>query len=87
MSYTLKIFRSNKHIYGQFIKDTIINWTLADIKFKGSKIERARNLGGEIAEKLKSDSIYKIRFDRGKYKYHGRVKALAEEIKNKGIKI
>jgi len=82
----LSVFRSHYHIYGQII-DEEKNHTLvsfSDLKLsknekaKFNKIQIAKKVGeklGEVAKKAKITSVY---FDRGKYKFHGRVKALAE---------
>lgn len=85
----IKIYRSNKNCYAQFIsiKDQKIKWSLSDSKEKGSKTEKAKILGEKIANKLKENKINSITFDRNKYKYHGRIKAVAEAIRNKGVTI
>lgn len=90
----LSVFRSNKSIYGQIIddekKETVVaaseKGLLTDKKNKkASKIERARLVGKLLAEKAKTKGIKKIRFDRGRYRYHGRVKALAEGARAGGL--
>tara|TARA_B110000014_G_C19750703_1_gene391187 strand:- start:236 stop:604 length:369 start_codon:yes stop_codon:yes gene_type:complete len=90
----LVIFRSNKHIYGQLVDDVSSSTILsASTKCKsissnsksGSKIEQSKLVGYELAEKIKKSKIEKIIYDRNGYKYHGRVKALAEAIREKGI--
>jgi len=87
----LCVFRSGKHIYVQLIDDeknkTIL--TVSDLKFKknrGTKIEKAKEAGKLIAEKAKDLKIEKVVFDRGGYKYHGRVKAVAEGAREGGLK-
>jgi|TARA_B100001750_G_C15254558_1_gene469523 large subunit ribosomal protein L18 len=93
----LVVFRSNKHIYGQVIDDgksaTLISSSSNDkslatiISKTKSKIEKSKIVGKDLGEKLASKKIKKIVFDRNGYKYHGRVKALADSIREAGIKI
>lgn len=83
----LAVFRSTQHIYAQIIDDTK-NKTLvsaSDIKLKGTKKEKAASVGEEIAEKAKKLKISKIVFDRGGYKYHGRISSLAEGARKGGL--
>ncbi len=80
------IFRSNKHIYVQLIDDqtgyTLAHASSLEIGTKRqTKIERAREVGRIIAQKVKQLNISQVVFDRGWYKYHGRVKALIEEFR------
>ena len=87
----LCVFRSNKHITTQIIDDdkgrTILNASDIELKkFKGNKTELAKKVGELIAKKAKEKTISKIIFDRGGYKYHGRVKALAEGAREGGLK-
>lgn len=89
----LKVFRSNKHIYAQVI-DYLKNVTLAsfsDLKLETSKKltkkEKAYQVGLKLAEELKKLSINKIVFNRGYYRYLGRVKALVEGVRAGGIKV
>lgn len=91
----LYVFRSNKHIYAQIIDDkqqrTIITSSSLCPKLKiqiesSATCETAKIVGEDIANKLKNKGIQKIRFDRGKRIYHGRIKALAEATRNAGIK-
>lgn len=85
----LCVFRSNNHIYAQLIDDekskTLISVNDLDIK-KGKKIDIARQLGVTLAGKAKEAKIEEVVFDRGGYKYHGRVKALAEGAREAGLK-
>jgi large subunit ribosomal protein L18 len=90
----LSVFRSNKHIYVQLIDDvtstTIISASssekdvMANSKLK--KTEIAELVGKKIAERAKEKNISNVVFDRGGYKYHGRVKALAESARKEGLK-
>ncbi|PJE67373.1 50S ribosomal protein L18 [Candidatus Shapirobacteria bacterium CG10_big_fil_rev_8_21_14_0_10_40_9] len=85
----LSVFRSNKYIYGQIIDDekgeTLV--AVSDLSNLGdlSKSDRAREVGKILAEKALKKGIKKVHFDRGKFKYHGRVKALAEGAKEGGL--
>ena len=95
--YRLIVFKSNKHIYGQLVDDNK-NVTLLsssshdnsinkkDLKEK-NKTEISKNVGYMLAEKIKDKKIKKIFFDRIGYRFHGRIKAMAEAIKEKGINI
>ena len=91
----LVVFRSNKNIYGQLIDDssqiTIISSSTIDknlqkkiVKAEG-KIKKSKIVGIAIGEKLNDKKIDRIIFDRNGYKYHGRVKALAEGVRESGI--
>lgn len=88
----LSVYRSNKSTLVQIIDDdngrTLVG--LSDRKFKVSgkgktKTERAKALGLKIAEMAKERKIKKVVFDRGGYKYHGRVKAVAEGGREGGL--
>jgi len=84
----LCVFRSIKHIYAQLIDDdkgkTLIS--ADDTGLKGTKVEIAKEVGKLIAQKASEKKIEKVVFDRGGYKYHGRVKSLAEGAREAGLK-
>lgn len=85
----LSIFRSNSNIYAQLVDDTK-SLTLASssdhgVK-KGTKTEKATEVGKDIAKKAQEKNITAIVFDRAGYKYHGRVKAIAEAAREAGLK-
>ncbi len=90
----LNVFRSNKHIYGQLIDDktgfVLVSAKDVDIekeiKDDQRKVGLAFETGKLLAEKSSEKSIKKAVFDRGGYKYHGRVKALAEGARKGGLK-
>ena len=90
----LSVFRSAKHIYAQLIVDegvdekvkTIIAVDDRKIKEKKSKIDKALEVGKIIAKEAIKKKIKKVVFDRGGYKYHGRVKAVAEGAREAGLK-
>lgn len=88
----LSVFRSNSFVYGQLIDDESRK-TLVDVQseakdlHKGrSKIEGAFEAGKKLAEKAKEKKIKEVIFDRGHYKYHGRVKSFAEGAREGGLK-
>ncbi|MCK5459603.1 50S ribosomal protein L18 [Candidatus Parcubacteria bacterium] len=86
----LSVFKSNKGMFLQLIDDTNGN-TLAsvsgnDIKKKGEKTAVGMELGKLIAKKALDKKIDQIVFDRGGYKYHGRVKAVADGAREGGLK-
>lgn len=86
----LVVFRSLNHIYAQIIDDkegkTLVAGSDIKIEKSGTKIEMAKKVGKEIAEKAISQKIDTVAFDRNGYKYHGRVKALAESAREAGLK-
>lgn len=89
MRLRLAVFRSNKVIYAQIIDDekraTQVSANDRQIK-KGTKIEKAKLVGLELAKKALAKKIKLVFFDRRKYRYHGRVKALAEGAREGGLK-
>lgn len=88
----VSVFRSNRHIYAQIIDD-LNGITLAaassldgEVQEEGlSGSEMARRVGGILAERAAREGVQKVVFDRGGYKYHGQVKALAEGAREKGL--
>ncbi len=86
----LSVFRSNRGIYAQLIDDEI-GKTLAavsalEMKSQAKKIDAGFELGKLIAKKAAEKGINNAVFDRNGYKYHGRVKALAEGAREGGLK-
>jgi large subunit ribosomal protein L18 len=85
------VFRSNVHIYAQAINDvdrvTITTVTSKAIKEKKTKTDIAKVVGQMLGEKLKERKIEKGIFDRGSYRYHGRVARVAEGIREAGIQM
>jgi large subunit ribosomal protein L18 len=85
----LSVFRSNSHIYAQVIDDktgtTLVASSSAELKGKTAKAEASTQVGTSIAEKAKAKGIKTVVFDRGGYRYHGRVKALAEAARAAGL--
>lgn len=90
----LSVFRSNIHIYAQVIDDTTGRTLVAastkdralssDLGGK-TKTERAQAVGKLLAERAKDAGISQVVFDRGGYKYHGRVQALADAARESGL--
>ena len=87
----LSIFRSNQHIYVQLINDelgrTILSASTHEIEKKGTKVEKSAMVGELLAKKAKEAGVSAMVFDRGSYRYHGRVKGVAEALRNSGINI
>jgi len=85
----LSVFRSNKHIFLQLIDDkagkTLVSASDEKNKKKSTKTELAKEAGKKLAEAAKEKKIKKVVFDRGGYKYHGRVKAAAEGAREGGL--
>ncbi|MDD4937487.1 MAG: 50S ribosomal protein L18 [Candidatus Shapirobacteria bacterium] len=87
----LSVFRSNQHIWAQIIDDkhgsTLVATSSKNLKdIKGTKSQKAALVGQEIAKLALTKKIINIRFDRGLYRYHGRVKALANGAREGGLK-
>ena len=87
----LSVFRSNRGIGAQLIDDVAghtvaaVNWTEGDLKGLGS-MEQASKAGQLLAERAKAAGVEVVVFDRGGYRYHGRVKALADGAREAGLK-
>ncbi len=90
----LSVFRSSKHIYAQLIDDSN-GTTLAAATSKekgkanayGGNLKAAAEVGKKLAEAAKAKGITKAAFDRGHYRYHGRVKALADAVREGGLQV
>lgn len=90
----LSVFKSNRHIYAQIVDDetgrTLTAASTLSPELKGSLVDGnktgiARRVGQLLAEKARAASIERVLFDRGGYKFHGRVKALAEGAREGGL--
>lgn len=86
----LSVFRSSKHIYAQLIDDMSgVTLAAASTRAKGApyggNIKAAAVVGKQLAEAAKGKGITKAAFDRGHYRYHGRVKALADAAREGGL--
>jgi len=86
----LCVFRSNRHIYAQIIDDetgkTIASASSLQLGLDGKGAEVASKVGEALAKKAIEDSVREVVFDRSGYRYHGRVKALAESARSAGLK-
>ena len=90
----LSVFRSNRHIYAQIIDDTagktVVAASTAEKEFGGAgtahgDVEAAQKIGKAIADRAIAKGIKEVSFDRGPYKYHGRVAALATAARESGL--
>ena len=90
----LSVFRSGRHIYGQVIDDaagrtlaaaSTLDKGLRDELRTGADREAAKRVGLLLAERAKAAGVGAVVFDRGGYKYHGRVKALADGAREGGL--
>ena len=91
----LSVFRSSKHIYAQVIDDrkgeTVVSASSVEKDMRGglktgADIEAAKAVGKLLAERAASKGITDLVFDRGSYRYHGRIKALADAAREGGLK-
>ncbi|MCZ2357456.1 MAG: 50S ribosomal protein L18 [Bacteroidia bacterium] len=88
----LSVFRSNNHIYAQIIDDTTGKTLVSSssntkslLEHTGTKTEISMQVGKALAERASASGITKIVFDRNGFKYHGRIKALAEGAREGGL--
>ncbi|MEN9555314.1 MAG: hypothetical protein RLZZ232_1600 [Planctomycetota bacterium] len=90
----LSVFRSNRHMYAQIIDDAAgrtlvaantVDSTLSGPGGVGGDIEAAAKVGRLIAERAKAAGIVEVIFDRGAFRYHGRVAALADAAREAGL--
>jgi len=89
----LAVFRSNKQIYAQLIDDnagtTIAAASSTEKSIEGkkvNKIEQAKLVGSLLGEKAKAAGVVSVKFDRGGFLYHGRIKSLADAARESGLK-
>ena len=86
----VSVFRSNRGISAQLIDDNAghtlaaVNWTEAELRSLPAN-ERATRAGSLLGERAKAAGVSSVVFDRGGYRYHGRVKALAEGAREAGL--
>lgn len=86
----LSVYRSGKHIYAQVIDDfagrTLAAASSVDQKMRhGGNVQAATEVGKALAEKAKSAGVQAVSFDRNGFRYHGRVKALADAAREGGL--
>jgi large subunit ribosomal protein L18 len=86
----LSVFRSNRGIQAQLIDDVkghtvaAVNWTEGDLKSL-ARMDQAKRAGALLAERAKAAGVEECVFDRGGYRYHGKVKALADGAREGGL--
>jgi large subunit ribosomal protein L18 len=89
----LSVFRSNKHIYAQLIDDvagrTVASASTSEkgLSGSGATVEAAKAVGQRLGERAKAASVESVVFDRGGFKYHGRVAAVADGARDAGLKL
>jgi len=85
----LSVFRSNRHTYAQIIDDetgrTLCAASTRTLGPYGGTVDHAKQVGDAIAERAKALEISRVRFDRGPYRFHGRVRAVADAARKKGL--
>ena len=91
----LVVFRSNRHVYAQVVNDLehrVIfgssdshESVAGQLKKDSTKIDASKALGKTIAEMAKNEGIKKVVFDRNGFKYHGRIKAVADSVRAEGL--
>jgi large subunit ribosomal protein L18 len=85
------VFKSNQHLFVQVVDDsahrTMLSIGKTKAKAKGTKTEQAKVLGASLAKDMKDKGIERAVFDAGGFKYHGRVKAVAEGLREGGIAV
>jgi large subunit ribosomal protein L18 len=88
----LSVYRSNRGIFAQLVDDdsgrtlAAVNWTESDLR-KLDPMEQAKRAGETLAKRASEAGIEACVFDRGGYRYHGRVRALAEGAREGGLKL
>ncbi len=90
----LSIFRSHNHLYAQLVDDvagkTLRGWSTKDKRLKledGGNVTAAKQLGSLVAVDVSQMGVNCMVFDRGGYLYHGRIKALADAVREGGIQV
>ncbi len=91
----LVVFRSNRHVYAQVVNDLehrvlfgagdLQEAVAGQLKKDSTKTDASIALGKAIAEKAKAEGIKKVVFDRNGFKYHGRIKAVADSVRAEGL--
>ena len=88
----ISVFRSNRGIFAQIIDDDAgrtlasVSWIESDLRTL-KPMEQATRAGALLAERAKAAGVESVVFDRGGYRYHGRVKAFAEGVREGGLKV
>lgn len=85
----LSVYRSARYIYAQVIDDrtgtTVAEANSKTLASDGSKMDQASAVGKAVAERASAAGVTRVVFDRGPYRYHGRVKALADAAREGGL--
>jgi large subunit ribosomal protein L18 len=87
----ISVFRSNRGVFAQLIDDdsgrtlASVNWTEPELRAL-ARIEQAKRAGELLAERASAAGVQEAVFDRGGYKYHGRVRAMAEGARERGLR-
>ncbi len=87
----ISVHRTNMHIYAQMIDDesgrTVCEASSVSLKLPyGGNVDAAKKVGEELGKRAKDNNVGQAGFDRGPYRYHGRIKALAEGVRAAGVK-
>jgi large subunit ribosomal protein L18 len=88
----ISVFRSNRGIHAQLVDDVAgrtlaaVTWTESDLRGLG-RMEQAAKAGERLAERAKEAGVDRAVFDRGGYRYHGRVKAFADGVREGGLTV
>jgi large subunit ribosomal protein L18 len=92
----ITVFRSNKNTYLQVINDETgvtlassndLSMVKAGAKLAGTKMEKAVLITQDLIKQIKNKKIKALKFDRGSYRYHGRLKAVAQALREAGIEV
>lgn len=85
----LAVYRSNRHIYAQVIDDfahsTLVSSSTLAVGGSGDPKERAKAVGADVAQKAKQAGIARVVFDRGGFRYHGRIQSVADGAREGGL--
>jgi large subunit ribosomal protein L18 len=88
----LSVYRSNRGMFAQLVDDdagrtlAAVNWTEKELRAM-NRMEQAKRAGGVLAQRASEAGVQSCVFDRGGYRYHGRVRALAEGAREGGLKL
>jgi large subunit ribosomal protein L18 len=94
-AHRLSVFRTPRHIYAQIsspdgasivVSASTLDKAIRDSIVNGGNVSAASAIGKEVAERAKARGIESVAFDRSGYKYHGRIKALADAAREHGLK-
>ena len=87
----LAVYKSNRYLHAQIIDDTVgktlVSGSTKDVAKGAKKMDAAEKLGAELAKRAKAAGIAKVVFDRGGFRYTGRVATLAEAARKAGLEL